>query len=84
MAERTYNQIHHPNIVKEYEERGLKAPFGRGIHTLQFHKIAAAQMAKGKSRDDAYRIAMGSLGVNKAVNPSHRKMARYLKKKRRI
>lgn len=69
-------------IKKLYTSKGLKAPKGKGEHTLAFHKLATAIMEsekKGglteKEKQIAYATAMKRLGRNKAVNKSHRRSA---------
>jgi hypothetical protein len=67
-------------IKNIYSSKGLKAPKGKGEHTVKFHKIASA-ILKSESKDGitnkekkiAYATAMKKLGRNKAVNKSHRK-----------
>jgi len=65
-------------IKKIYSSKGLKAPKGKGEHTVKFHKMASAIMkseSKGgltkKEKSIAYATAMKKIGRNKSVNKSH-------------
>jgi len=68
-------------IKKMYQDAGLPAPDGKGIHTKAFHelaiKIAKDYVKKGDSPKEAlskaYPIAMKQLGKEKAVKKAHRK-----------
>lgn len=71
-------------IKKIYSSKGLKAPKGKGEHTVKFHKMASAIMkseSKGgltkKEKQIAYATTMSRLGRNKAVNKSHWKTNKY-------
>ena len=65
-------------IKKIYRHAGIKAPEGKGIHTRKFHEMAVAIKKENPSypMSRCYAIAMGRLGRNKAVNPSHRRYIR--------
>ncbi len=62
-------------VKKVYRKAGVKAPNGKGIHTIRFHKMAAAIKRDNPSysMSRAYSIAMGKLGAGRAVRKSHRK-----------
>jgi len=65
-------------IRKLYQDAGFTPPKGKGIHTYEFHKCVVG--VKKKIRDgklpkttNPYSMCMKSLGVTKAVKPSHRR-----------
>jgi len=72
-------------IAKLYQDAGLPAPKGKGIHTRAFHELAV-EIAKGyvkgsknkppmsptKALELAYPTAMKQLGKEKAVKKAHR------------
>ena len=72
-------------IAKLYQDAGLPAPKGKGIHTRAFHELAV-EVAKGyvkgsknkspmspaKALELAYPTAMKQLGKEKAVKKAHR------------
>lgn len=65
-------------VNKSYDEAGVSAPKGKGIHTVAFHERASEIMGsmrksgKGVNRNVAYAIAMKQLGRNKSVLKPHR------------
>lgn len=65
-------------VNRAYDDAGIEAPKGKGIHTVAFHERAASIMGsmkksgKGVNRNMAYAIAMKQLGRNKSVLKSHR------------
>lgn len=67
------NKVH-----KAYEEAGVPAPKGKGIHTVAFHERAAEIMGSMKksgkkvNRNLAYAVAMKQLGQGKSVLKEHR------------
>jgi hypothetical protein len=58
-------------IKKIYRKKGLKPPVGKGEHTIEFHKRAAAMIAAGVPENIAYAHVMKTLGRNKSVHKSH-------------
>ncbi|WAX08806.1 hypothetical protein BS162P1_00027 [Bacteroides phage BS162P1] len=66
-------------INRAYDEAGVSAPKGKGIHTVAFHERATAimgSMKKGNkpvNRNMAYAIAMKQLGRKKSVLKPHRR-----------
>ena len=58
-----------------YKKAGLAAPDGKGIHTERFHKTAIGIKKKNPSypMSRCYKIAMGTVGRDKAVYKSHRR-----------
>lgn len=68
-------------VNSAYEDAGVEAPKGKGIHTVAFHERAAKIMKsmkkskKGVNKNTAYAIAMKQLGRNKSVLKEHRRKA---------
>ncbi len=63
-------------VKKVYEKAGVgsQAPSpGKGIHTIRAHKCVARYLAKGFSKDEAWKRCMGGLGSKLAVKKSHRR-----------
>jgi hypothetical protein len=65
-------------IQKIYKEAKIKAPIGKGLHTMAFHRLAVSIMKPYKSggltkkeKAIAYATSMKILGRNKAVKKSH-------------
>lgn len=74
-------------IKKIYKKAGIKAPKGKGEHTVKFHKRATSIMKgykKGglteEEKNISYATAMKQLGRNKSVNKSHRRTKKTNKK----
>lgn len=65
-------------VNNAYEDAGVSAPKGKGLHTVAFHERAAEIMGsmkksgKGVNRNMAYAIAMKQLGRSKSVLKPHR------------
>ena len=59
-------------IRKEYRKAGMKAPDGKGIHTLRFHRCVIRVSKKGDVKNP-YAVCMSSLGSEKAVKAGHRR-----------
>lgn len=59
------------SIREKYKAAGLKAPDGKGIHTVKAHDCVINYLKKGLSKDEAWKRCMGGLGRNKAVKKSH-------------
>ena len=57
-------------ITAMYKKAGLKAPVGKGEHTLKFHSCVT-KVGKKVGLKRAYPICMKTLGRNKSVNKSH-------------
>lgn len=59
-------------IKAAYKKAGLKAPKGKGIHTLRAHKCVISYLKEGLSKDEAWKRCMGGMGRDAAVKKSHR------------
>lgn len=60
-------------IKKIYKKAGIKAPKGKGEHTVKFHKRATTIKKSNPKMpmSEAYAISMTQIGRDKAVNKSH-------------
>lgn len=58
-------------IKREYRKAGVKAPDGKGIHTLRAHRAVIEYLKKGVPKDEAWKRVMGGMGRNAAVKKSH-------------
>lgn len=59
-------------IRQLYKDAGLKAPAGKGLHTLRAHKCVVSYLKKGFSTKEAWERCMGGLGAELAVKKAHR------------
>ncbi len=65
-------------ILELYKKARIKAPNGKGIHTLKYHKCIINVMLKikaGKMPADSnpYSICMSSIGRDEAVKKGHQR-----------
>ena len=58
-------------IKRAYSSAGLKAPKGKGIHTLKAHRCVISYLKKGMAKDEAWKRCMGGMGRDLAVKKSH-------------
>ena len=65
-------------IKQMYKSAGVKAPDGKGIHTIQFHRRAIAIKIANKSysMQRCYALAMSQIGREGAVKKAHRQPAK--------
>ena len=58
-------------IRKLYTDKGLTPPEGKGIHTKRAHECVVKYLAKGLSKDEAWKRCIGGIGRDLAVKKSH-------------
>lgn len=77
--EKKFSSTRINRVNSAYDDAGVSAPKGKGIHTVAFHERAAKIMGSMKksgkkvNRGVAYATAMKQLGRDKSVLKNHRK-----------